>query len=227
MSYSAIAQGSSTDNPVSHASNEDSRTTIRVDGMVCINCAQIIEFNLRKMKGIRRISVSVEENLAHVQYDHNMLAIRDICSAIEELGFEATLPNMTPDPLTLPALLPAAPPCVSSQQSTCIMTIEGMTCSSCVELIESQLRDMAAVESVQVLLQQKEGRITYNSSVTSPKELLLMIEDLGYTVTHVDGKSNANYRSWLLSNTHTTGVAVNYDEDANNELMADIIQGDL
>ena len=167
------------------AMDHDSSAAIQVDGMVCINCAQIIESNLRKKKGVKHISVSIENKLAQVTYDPDLFTARKICSVIEELGFEATLPESSPNASTFPAL-PDNSHIVCSQQS-CVMTIEGMTCSSCVGIIESHLREMEAVEAVQVLLKEKEGRVMYNAAVTNPQNLLTAVEDLGYTVTHVDG----------------------------------------
>ena len=159
---------------------------IRVDGMVCINCSQIIESNLKKKKGVKHISVSVDEKCAQVSYDPALLSVDNICSAIEDLGFEATLPGDNPlMGLMLPAL--HEPPPSEYKQKSCVMTIDGMTCCSCVGLIESQLSGMKSVFSVQVSLEEKEGRITYDAAITSPKELVTVIEDLGYTVTHVDG----------------------------------------
>ena len=114
-----------------------------------------------------------------------LLTVRKICSVIEQLGFEATLPESSPNASTLPAL-PDNSHSVCIQQS-CVMTIDGMTCSSCVGIIESHLREMEAVEAVQVLLKEKEGRVIYNAAVTNPQNLLTAVEDLGYTVTHVDG----------------------------------------
>lgn len=167
------------------AMDHDPSAAIHVDGMVCINCAQIIESNLRKKKGVKNISVSVENKLAQVTYDPDLLTVHKICSAIEELGFEATLPESSPNACTLPAL-----PDISHSGwslESCVMTIDGMTCSSCVRIIESHLREMEAVENVQVLLKEKEGRVTYNTAVTNAQNLLAAVEDLGYTVTHVDG----------------------------------------
>ena len=189
MGYSAVVKKelkyASTTVPPPFTSERDISTAIQVDGMVCINCAQIIESSLRKMRGVKHISVSVEDKLAEVLHDPDLLNVRSICSAIEELGFEATLPESRPLTQMLPVITENSRS-VCSQQ-TCTMTIVGMTCFSCVQTIESHLRDMEAVESVQILLQEKEGRVMYNAAITSPQNLLVAIEDLGYTVTHVDG----------------------------------------
>lgn len=189
MGYSAVVKKelkyTSTTVPPPITSEHDMSTAVQVDGMVCINCAQIIESSLRRMKGVKHISVSVEDKLAQVLHDPDLLTVRSICSAIEELGFEATLPESHPLTQILPVITENSRS-VCSQQS-CTMTIDGMTCFSCVQTIESHLSDMEAVESVQVLLQEKKGRMIYNAAITSPQNLLVAIEDLGYTVTHVDG----------------------------------------
>ena len=190
MGYSAVVQeelkySSSVIQP-EFSSDHFPTAAIHVDGMVCINCAQIIESNLKKKKGVKHISVSVDEKCAQVSYNPAILSIDSICSAIEDLGFEATVPgDNSLMGLMLPAL-PEAPPS-EYKQKCCVMTIDGMTCSSCVGLIESHLSGMKSVFSVQVSLEEKEGRITYDAAITSPKDLLTAIEDLGYTVTHVDG----------------------------------------
>lgn len=170
---------------VSNSMNNHSLTAIHVDGMVCINCAQIIESSLKKVKGVKYISVSVENKRAQVSYDPDLLTVHKICSLIEELGFEAALPDSSLNSSMLPAL-PVNSHSVSSQQ-LCVMKIDGMTCSSCVGIIESHLSNMEAVESVKVLLNEKESKVMYNAAVTSPQNLLSAVEDLGYTVTHVDG----------------------------------------
>ena len=186
------------------AVDHHSRAVIRVEGMVCINCAQIIESNLRKMKGIEQVSVKVEEKVANVVYNHDILTTKSICSAIEDLGFEATLPSLQHPNQALSRMTELQLPAYShpghnnelghqGKQSPdlgemlCVVHIDGMTCSSCVELIESHMRTMAAVLSIEVLLHMKEARIKYNPVLTSPKELAGVIDDLGYTVTEIDG----------------------------------------
>ena len=200
MGYSAVVNKvlkyTGTMVPPPFNSEHDISTAIQVDGMVCINCAQIIESSLRKMKGVNHVSVSVENKCAEVLYDPDLLTIQSICSAIEELGFEATLPESHPMTQFLPVLAEHLPS-VCSQQS-CTLTIDNMTCSSCVHIIESHLRDMEAVKSVEVLLHEKEGRVIYDASTASPKELLIAIEELGYTVTHIDGTYMYMYMSCTL-----------------------------
>ena len=186
LKYSTASRGQ----PQQYPSEYHAHAVIQVEGMVCINCSQIIESSLKKMSGIERISVSVEEKMATVFYNRDTFSVKSICSAIEDLGFEATLPTSVPVERML-LELPSPDHRgrnQSSDQERCVVVIEGMTCSSCVELIESHMKGMEAVRSIQVLLQEKQARITYDVNLTSPKELAVLIDDLGYTVTHVDGR---------------------------------------
>ena len=190
MGYNAVVQEEFKHSPntsINSPSTSDYHKSIiiQVGGMVCINCAQIIESNLRKKKGIKQISVSIEEKIAHVLYDPNVLSINNICSAIEDVGFEATLPTSVQFDYMLPTL--SEVPASTHGHQSCVIKIKGMTCLSCVQLIESQLGDLEAVESIQVLLQEEEARIMYNADLTTAKELAALIDDLGYTVTNVDG----------------------------------------
>ena len=61
-------------------------------------------------------------------------------------------------------------------------------CSTHEEQIESKLKELEAIESIQVTLKEKEARIAYNAGLTTPKEIAAVICDLGYTVTDVDGR---------------------------------------
>ena len=203
----------------SFSSNHLNSSVIQVEGMVCINCAQIIELNLRKMKGIKQISVSNEEKVAHVVYDTNVLSIQNICSAIEDLGFEAYLPTSTQVDYVL-STLSEMPHSVQGQQ-LCVIRIEGMTCSSCVELIESKLGDLEAVKSIQVMLEEKEARIAYSVDVMTPKEIAAQICDLGYTVTEVDGR--CVYVSVAVQPTeivHPLGIALRSEANGTNDVIS-------
>jgi len=45
------------------------RTTLKVEGMTCVNCARTIEIALRKREGIRDVEVSFELGRVKVDFD--------------------------------------------------------------------------------------------------------------------------------------------------------------
>ena len=67
-----------------------------------------------------------------------------------------------------------------SDQSV-VVSIEGMTCGSCVYKVESELSDLEGVTSAKVDLQAKRGTFTYNASSKVNADLIVKtINDLGF-----------------------------------------------
>ena len=66
----------------------------------------------------------------------------------------------------------------------CTLGIEGMTCHSCVSLIESTVGDMRGVVSVTVSLANKKGTVEYNDALVSPEDISGTVNEMGFTVTH-------------------------------------------
>ncbi|KAF8635046.1 hypothetical protein AX15_000582 [Amanita polypyramis BW_CC] len=78
--------------------------------------------------------------------------------------------------------LPITPKVDETKDSsqTCELRIEGMTCSSCVEAIESMLRQQQGVHSVKVALLAERGVVEYNPSVWTPEKLVNEVSDIGF-----------------------------------------------
>ena len=147
------------------------RTEIHVEGMVCRNCAQNIEQNLLKVRGVSEVSVSLEEKLARVAYDPALTNPQQLAEEIEEAGFEATPP---PSSSAVP-------------KNTCTIRVGGMTCQSCVELLENGIGEINGVDSVAVSLEKGVAVIVYERTLTSVEDFKEVIENMGYLVN--DGSS--------------------------------------
>ena len=64
----------------------------------------------------------------------------------------------------------------------CTMGIEGMTCHSCVSLIESTVGEMKGVVKVTVSLAERQGTVEYDSALVTPEEIRNTVEDMGFIV---------------------------------------------
>jgi Cu+-exporting ATPase len=60
------------------------------------------------------------------------------------------------------------------------LTVEGMTCSSCVRSVEKKLSKVAGVESARVDLATGNATVEYDDSVAQPDELIGAVEQIGY-----------------------------------------------
>ncbi|KAF9904950.1 hypothetical protein EC991_002190 [Linnemannia zychae] len=76
--------------------DEDEKETIstvdlQIFGMTCASCVNAIETELQKQAGILSVSVSLTLQSAKVEYDDQILGVRDIVEKIEDLGFDALM----------------------------------------------------------------------------------------------------------------------------------------
>ena len=60
---------------------------LKVEGMHCDGCAQIIQSLLEKKKGVRAANVSFNESKARILYDTHVVAEDQLVEAIEKAGY--------------------------------------------------------------------------------------------------------------------------------------------
>lgn len=158
--------------------NNDSltdRVTLSVIGMVCMSCVNNIETNVSKMAGVTSVNASLEHNTATIEYHPAKITSEKLCQAIEDLGFEASTTTEH------------RPSC-----KTVIVGIEGMTCGSCIKLIENTVGAADGIVKISVSLDKKEAVIEYNCDTLSDEDVKNAIEDTGFEVTYVKDEGQAD-----------------------------------
>ncbi|XP_064610075.1 copper-transporting ATPase 1-like isoform X2 [Liolophura sinensis] len=144
------------DNPLSEA-------TVLIEGMTCMSCVRNIEKNISGKPGIISISVSLVNKRAEVVFDPDQTNPAEIAESIDDMGFEAKLPEGK-----------------SQRMLIAQIHVEGMTCQSCVRNIESNIADKAGVQEIRVSLSDKEAFILYDPEVTDLETLRSQIDDMGF-----------------------------------------------
>lgn len=157
---------------------------IEVEGMVCKSCVTNIQTNVGRKDGVKNISVSLQENNARITYDRGLLTTDQICTAIEELGFEAKCVGLSCAEVEVEVEEEGGD---GVEVRRCCIKIEGMTCHSCVSLIESTLRDLEGVVTATVSLEKKEGVVEYDAGRVGEEDIKSAVEDTGFEVTSVSG----------------------------------------
>jgi len=121
--------------PREHSAEETSVIKIGIQGMTCQSCVRNIEGMIGERSGVINIRVVLEEMAGYIKYRMRETTPRELADAIEDMGFTANLPmsndatkNETTN--TLVSLVPAT--------KTCIIHVDGMTCSSCVKNITGE-----------------------------------------------------------------------------------------
>ncbi|OQW91944.1 MAG: hypothetical protein BWK79_15765, partial [Beggiatoa sp. IS2] len=85
-----------------------------VTGMTCINCAQSIERNLKKLSGIEQVNVNFATEQVTISFDNKQLTEKRIIEKINTIGY--SVPTHTVE-----------------------LAISGMTCVNCASAIERVL----------------------------------------------------------------------------------------
>lgn len=70
---------------------EIQRCVISVSGMVCQSCVKNIESNVGNAEGVEEVKVSLQDGTATILFRPSFLSVAQLCEAIEDLGFDASL----------------------------------------------------------------------------------------------------------------------------------------
>ncbi|ELU04312.1 hypothetical protein CAPTEDRAFT_32189, partial [Capitella teleta] len=136
-----------------------------IEGMTCMSCVRNIEGVISVKPGVKFIKVSLEKKLAYVKFDPSVLTVEAVRQAVDDMGFEASLDQ--------------------PQSAQVRISVEGMTCKSCVRNIEEHVGKQDGVQSVEVSLEDKEALICYEKAKTSATALRDLIDDMGFEASLV------------------------------------------
>lgn len=189
-----------------------SKVHIHIEGMTCNSCVQSIEGTISQRKGVRSVQVSLANHQGTFEYDPLVTTPEELRAAIEEMGFDAFLPetnSLVPvksppsirSSLSSPALstikekeLESDSEAATNTHSKCFIQIGGMTCASCVANIERNLKNEHGIHSVLVALMASKAEVRYNPAVMDPLRIAECIRELGFTASvmeNYDGSDGA------------------------------------
>ncbi|XP_074838718.1 copper-transporting ATPase 2 isoform X2 [Carettochelys insculpta] len=177
--------------------------TLGIEGMHCKSCVKNIEGNIPDLPGVQRIEVSLEHKNAVVHFNPNVITLVSLQQAIEALppgNFKVSLPNgmeASNGELLSKAAFSAPPfhstPSAHQLTGTAVLSIDGMTCNSCVQSIEGTVSHRKGVQHISVSLAERTGTICYDSAVTNSEELRGAIEDMGFDASILTDTATGEY----------------------------------
>ncbi len=139
---------------------------VRVDGLACPFCAYGLEKKLKKMEGVEKLEIKINDGLALLHFKADAkIDTQLIVKKVKEAGF-------TPKEVKLKS---AAQP---AQKIT--LNVKGMRCESCVARVTKALDDVKCSKDVQVNLEQEQATLTCTDDEADPEKFVEAVEALGF-----------------------------------------------
>ena len=120
-----------------------SEQRLKIEGMHCAGCTQAVEKALLNVPGVTSASVNLLTEQATVTHSQDV-STEKLQEAIEAVGYKAT---------------PVAP---SEPARRLVLSIEGMTCASCVHTVEKAMAGVPGVERVSVNLSTEQATVSFS-----------------------------------------------------------------
>ncbi len=139
-----------------------SSVTIDIKGMSCASCAARIEKALGSIDGVIKAEVNFAAERATLWFDPSKTSPSEFVKTIEGLNYS-----------------------VPSQKV--VLPVEGISCASCVEKIESALKKKDGVISVSLNFATERATVEFLPAVISLDEIIDTIKGLGYGVAETGG----------------------------------------
>ncbi len=127
---------------------------ISIGGMSCASCANSITAEVQQLDFVKEVNVNLLNNSASLTYVGPKENIDKIVEQIDDIGFEASLDEVSPI-----SRAPASP--VSSAKFVSEIAITGMTCGSCVGGVTRGLEELPFIHDVSVNLLSHSGRVEF------------------------------------------------------------------
>ena len=147
----------------SKLSGDSTNTTLGIKGMTCASCSVSVENSLKKVNGVKNVSVNLITEKASVEYDSSLTSIQQLIESVQESGYDAFHIEDR-----------------KSESTSSTFRISGMTCTSCVNTIESALKKKQGIIKVSVNLATEKAQIEYDPTLINTKEIIDVIKSVGY-----------------------------------------------
>jgi Cu+-exporting ATPase len=135
--------------------------TFGVTGMTCASCAGTVEGAIKGLPGIQEAAVNLATEKARVVYDPSKVSPEAIQKAVQEAGYDIAVNQIS-------------------------LGVKGMTCASCVDIVEKSLLGLDGVYSANVNLATEKVFIRYNPEQVTIPALKAAIVNAGYEVIEAE-----------------------------------------
>mgnify|MGYP006292142663 FL=1 len=119
------------------------KITLEIEGMHCAACSSRVEKALNNSEGVKKANVNISTEKAYITFDPETIDENNLIDVVKESGYDVNL---------------------NQDKEKVIFDIGGMSCASCAQTIEKNLKAMEGVFSADVNIATDRGTVEYNPS---------------------------------------------------------------
>ncbi len=154
------------------------RKELLIEGMTCDHCVRTVTAALAKVPGVRSAQVSLSDRKAVIESNGDLPTREALTAAVVQAGYRVG--RSAAQPPKLPgAQAGAATPRVKPDGPT-VLNVEGMTCASCVNRVETALKAVPGVRSARANLATNQAAVDFDSTRVEIPALITAVEGAGY-----------------------------------------------
>lgn len=163
---------------VSQLNDEQMFLQFKISPLLDITSGQLVENAIRKLSGVRVCRLDIETQIIDVEFETATVSAVNVQNEIESHGYTPTIVRLE--------LLDS--PLVTSREASscsCVISIKGMTCQSCVRNIESSISTVDGIISIKVSLELENAVVEYFPGKLKPEDIAERIDDMGFEAVWV------------------------------------------
>lgn len=141
--------------------------TLGITGMTCAACANRIEKNLSKLKGVKKVNVNLATEKASITYDPVEASVETMIEKVKKTGYGV-------------------------HEEKVKLNIIGMTCAACANRIEKSLKKVEGVTNAAVNLATETASVEFIPGNASVDQLIAAVKKVGYDAK-VKGEVDEDY----------------------------------
>ncbi|WP_238367850.1 heavy metal translocating P-type ATPase [Mesobacterium pallidum] len=145
---------------------ESNQISLSVEGMSCASCVGRVDRGLAALGGVQEVSVNLASETARMKVDDPKV-IPSVIHALDQLGYPARTAKVT-------------------------LSIDAMSCASCVGRVDKALAAVPGVLSVNVNLAAETATVVYVEGVVAPSDLIEASSAIGYPASVTEAKSSGD-----------------------------------
>jgi len=170
---------------------------LKVTGMHCPSCEIISREELFDLPGVSDVVASFKTGTIALVLDDSQNSLADVIAAVKTAGYEAKLESSvgltetTSGTNVVPVITAVQNSAHSNNANDRVnLSLFGMHCSSCANLIERSLKKVPGVASANVNFAAEKAAIMYDANKVQVKDLITSVANAGYKAELVDVKDS-------------------------------------